>query len=91
MEDKIYEIIKSWAGIPTWHTTHPLDQERFSIAMHNLVSDLGANVDIEAFQNALRRHAESHVDILGAPDHWDELILKFTIKVETIFTYELAR
>jgi len=29
MEDRIYELITSWAGIPTWHTSHALDQERF--------------------------------------------------------------
>ena len=91
MEDRIYELIKSWAGVPTWHTTHPMDQERFSVAMHNVIAELGAAVDIEAFENALRRHAESNPAILGAPEHWDNLITEFAIKAETIFTYEQAR
>jgi len=91
MEDRIYEIIKSWAGVSTWHTTHPLDQNRFSKAMHKLVSELGANLDIDAFENALRRHAENNPAMLDESAHWDELITKFTIKAETIFTYELAR
>ncbi len=91
MEDKIYEIIKAWAGLPTWYTTHPLDQERFSKAMHNLISELGADIDIEAFENALRRHAENNPMMIGDPIHWDDLIAKFTIKAETILTYELAR
>ena len=91
MEDKIYELIKGWAGIPTWHTLHPLDQERFSIAIHKIVTELGPSIDIEAFENALRRHAESNPAVLGNPEHWDDLIEKFAIKAETIFTYEQAR
>lgn len=68
-----------------------MDQERFSIAIHNVVAELGAAIDIDAFENALRRHAESNPAVLGAPEHWDELITKFAIKAETIFTYEQAR
>ena len=91
MEDKIYKIIKSWAGVPTWHTPHPLDQERFSRAMHDLVSELGTKIDIEDFENALRRHAENNPAMLGDSPHWDELINKFAIKAETILTYEKER
>ena len=91
MEDKIFELIKGWAAVPTWHTSHPMDQERFSVAIHNVVTELGASVDIEDFENALRRHVESNPDMLGNPEHWDELIIKFTIKAETIFTYEQVR
>ena len=47
MEDKIFELIKGWAGISTWHTGHPLDGRRFYQAMGRLVSELGANIDIE--------------------------------------------
>lgn len=50
MEDRIYELIESWAGVPTWHTSHSLDQERFSKAMKNIVSGLGESIDIEAFE-----------------------------------------
>jgi len=91
MEERIYEIIKSWAGVSTWHTHHPMDQERFSVAMHNLITELGSSIDIECFQNALRRHASNNVDILGNPEHWDDLIDKHTINAEMIFTYESVR
>ena len=91
MEDRIYEIIKSWAGIPTWHTTHPSDQNRFSRVMHELVSELGADLDIDKFENALRRHAENNPMMLGDPNNWDELVAKYTIKAETILEYELVR
>lgn len=91
MEDKIYEIIKSWAGISTWYTNHPLDQRRFIEAMHDLISELGTNIDIDAFKTALRRHAENNAPILGTPKSWDEPVAQFTIKAETIISYEQAR
>lgn len=91
MENKIYEIIKSWAGSSTWHTSHPLDQGRFVTAMHNLVSELGATIDIDHFESALRRHAERNPATLGSPEHWDDLIAEFTIKAELILAYEQAR
>lgn len=91
MENRIYDLIASWAGVSTWHTSHPLDQERFSIAMHNVIAELGSAVDIDAFENALRRHANSNLTLLGTPEHWDELIAKFIIKAEAIFTFEQAR
>lgn len=91
MEDRVYEIIRSWAGIATWHTSHPLDQDRFSKAMQDLIAELGSDIDIKVFENALRRHAESNPAMLGDPEYWDELITKFTIKAEEIFNYEQVR
>ena len=88
VEDKIYDLLKGWANIPTWHTSHPMDQERFSLAMNRIVSELGTSIDIEAFESALKRHAEQSIDMLGNPTHWDEVINRFVLKAETIFTYE---
>jgi len=62
-----------------------------SLAMINVISELGVNVDIEAFENALRRHAEGNPAILGSPKYWNDIITSFTIKAETIFTYEQSR
>lgn len=91
MEDKIYDIISSWAAIPTWYTTHPLDQKRFSQAMKKIIDEFGPNIDINDFENALRRHAENNPAILGNPQHWDKIINDFAIKAETIFTYEAEK
>ncbi len=91
MEDKIYEILSSWAGVSTWYTTHPGDQSRFSKAMRSIVEELGASIDIEAFERALRRHAEKNPAVLGNPEHWDKIIEKYVLKAETIFTYEYEK
>lgn len=91
MEDRIYEIIASWAAVPTWYTSHPLDQDRFSKAMASLVDELGQNIDINEFERALRRHAEVNPEVLGNPEHWDKVITKYVLKAETILTYEQSR
>lgn len=88
MQDETYKIIKSWAGVSTWYTSHPLDQRRFYKAMNRLVSELGNNIDIGEFEIALRRYAEEGSDTLGRPEFWDETINSFVLKAETIFGYE---
>lgn len=88
MEDKIYEIIKDWARVPTWHTNHALDQKRFYQAIERLVSELNSPIDIEDFEKALRRHAEQTPDMLGKPNNFDDLIHSFAIKAETLLDYK---
>ena len=91
MEAKIYEIIKSWAGVSTWYTSHPLDQKRFYQAMSKLVFELGSRIDIEDFEKALRKHANSNPAILGQPSNWDEIINSFVLKAEIILSYEYEK
>lgn len=88
MQDEIYKIIKSWAGVSTWYTSHPLDRGRFYKAMNRLVSKLGNNIDIGEFETALRRYAEADSETLGRPQCWDDTIDSFVLKAETIFGYE---
>ncbi|WP_332399649.1 hypothetical protein [Vibrio metschnikovii] len=91
MEDRIFELLKPWAGVSTWHTTHPMDRDRFNRSMHAIVEEFGANVDIDLFESALRKHVENNPRVLGNPEHWDNVISKFTILAESIFLYEDAR
>jgi hypothetical protein len=88
LKNKIYELIKPWAEIPTWHTSHPLDQKRFSKAIYALVTELGPNIDMDDFEKALREHAKDTPATLGSPEHWDSVIRKYALKADTIFTYE---
>ncbi|GFS22318.1 hypothetical protein ElyMa_003360600 [Elysia marginata] len=91
MTNEIFEIMAPWAGVSTWYTTHPLDQERFSQVMANLVARFGHKIDIEEFEAALRKHAGLNPAILGNPKHWDEVISKFVLKAETILNYEAVK
>lgn len=33
MIDELKELLASWAKVPTWHTSHPLDEDRFNNAL----------------------------------------------------------
>ncbi|HCE5244024.1 TPA: hypothetical protein NG505_000382 [Vibrio parahaemolyticus] len=91
MEEKLFELLKPWAGNPTWYTTHPMDRDRFYKAMHSIVDQLGTSIDMDEFESALRKHAEENPAVLGNPKHWDNVIEKFTIMAESIFSYEHVR
>ena len=91
MEDRIYELIEGWAGVPTWYTGHALDERRFSEAMDLLIAELGPGISSGDFENALRRHAEHNPAMLGAPKNWGDLVAEFTAKAMTILQHELNR
>ncbi|HDM8172270.1 TPA: hypothetical protein P0E23_004934 [Vibrio harveyi] len=91
MEERVFELLRPWAGVPTWHTTHPMDTDRFNKVMHDIVSEFGCNFDVEVFESALRQHAESNPAVLGNPEHWDEIIAKFALRAEAILEYERVR
>lgn len=65
MEHEIYAAIKGWAGIPTWHTCHALDEARFREAIATLYWDIGADVSADDFRKALRRHRDENPVLLG--------------------------
>ncbi len=91
MSDKLYEILKGWAGIETWHTHHPCDQARFYRAMRNIVKELGANIDITLFAEALRQHVENQLGDVELNDYWEKHIADHTLRAETILEYEQTR
>jgi|GEM_PF-2491063 len=80
MQDQIFDLISSWAKIPTWYTSHPQDERRFNEAITRLVETMGTDVKISDFKNALTKHAENTVPMLGMPDDFDEIINVYTEK-----------
>lgn len=86
MEDKVYDAIKSWAGIYTWHTGHPLDNRRFHEAITKLYYEVGASVDESTLREALQRHNENNpVGLGGKPS--EQKIDEFTKRAVTILEY----
>lgn len=70
--DRIFELIKVWAGVSTWYTSHPLDHRRFNEAVRIVFNELGPNVSEADFEAALRQHAERHPgSIDGGPREED--------------------
>jgi len=91
MEDKIYEAIQGWAGMPTWYTTHALDERRFNEAIANMIETVGVDIQREQFETALMRYATNTPAMLGTPKEWGSVVSGFTEKAMTIIEYEASK
>ncbi|MEW8033588.1 MAG: hypothetical protein AB2777_02820 [Candidatus Thiodiazotropha endolucinida] len=52
-KEKLRELLKPWAGIWTWHTSHALDEERFNEVVENIHSEFGGDIPRSDFKEAL--------------------------------------
>ena len=80
MEEKIYELIATWAQVPTWFTSHEHDERRFKEAILELIESLGTEISRSDFKAALKRHADNTVPMLGSPNDFSEIIEERTVK-----------
>jgi hypothetical protein len=44
MIEQLAELIRPWAGVWTWHTSHPLDRDRFFKAIESVFEELGGDI-----------------------------------------------
>lgn len=63
--DKVYEVISHWARIPTWHTSHPADEQRFRETVMMLREEIGAGIEAEDVRSAMYRHRDQNPTLLG--------------------------
>jgi hypothetical protein len=54
MEVKMFAVIKDWASVATWHTSHPLDTKRFHAAITRLYREVESKVNESAFKKTNR-------------------------------------
>lgn len=86
MEGQIFEVIRDWAGVASWHTSHPLDTKRFHAAITRLHREVDSKVNEGAFKKALQKHNKINTPILGGKAS-EEQIECFTKKAVAILTY----
>lgn len=41
----MYEVFDSFLKVETWHTTHPMDDKRFNLALNQVVRKAGFDAD----------------------------------------------
>lgn len=70
MENLLFELMRPWAGITTWHTSHPTDFSRFYKVIGAIIREIGTEVDMDVFEAALTRHAKATVGFEENPTHW---------------------
>lgn len=84
--DKLKEALRPWMGIETWHTLHPLDEQRFHKSLKSVFTELGTSIDGSEFQEVMYELAnEYHPD--WNQGHKDKLILHFALRAESISSY----
>lgn len=51
--ERLKEMLRPWLGVSTWHTPHPLDERRFHQALKNAFVELGTQIALEDFMEAM--------------------------------------
>lgn len=54
MQEKIIEGLRAWMKVSTWSTGHPLDQERFHLALKDVFDTCGLPISGDNFESAMR-------------------------------------
>lgn len=87
MQNKIYEAIKYWADIPTWHTGNPLDIKRFHAAMIKLYEEVGIDINKEDIQQVLKKYRQENPLLLGgkpSDKKVDEYVEKIVLSLKRL-------
>jgi hypothetical protein len=84
--EKLKEALRSWMKVETWHTNHPLDDERFHKALKNAFSELGTNIDGGSFEKVIRELADEYHPNWDQ-SYKDEAVNEFAIRAEHIASY----
>jgi len=51
--ERLKEMLRPWLSVSTWHTSHPLDERRFHQALRNAFVQLGTQIALEDFMEAM--------------------------------------
>lgn len=72
--------------VETWHTGHPLDEERFNIALKRTFQHLGNSISGADFEEAISQLAlELHPE--WPEEHRNNLVNEFATQAERISSY----
>ncbi|EJN32546.1 hypothetical protein PMI35_01080 [Pseudomonas sp. GM78] len=51
--EKLKFLLKPWLRVDTWHTGHPMDDERYHRALHSAFEELDVNISTDDFRQAI--------------------------------------
>ena len=85
--EELANSLKSWMQVDTWHTTHPLDSERFNKALSSTIDSHGLQITYDDFKDAMELLAEKLYSNKYEEKHLYDIIDKFASKAETIISY----
>ncbi|HEA3088181.1 TPA: hypothetical protein RVR74_000460 [Aeromonas salmonicida] len=78
----IEEALEPWLSRPTWFSSHPSDQQQFSLAMKQLKL-LSTTPSVEELEQVIIRRVEHLPAMLGTPSDISATARQFAIKIHT--------
>lgn len=82
----MYTPIKDFLNVDTWHTGHPLDQQRFYVALSKIIDNPSFNSQkLRTFMLAEKNLLDEAYD-----DFFVKKIDELTGEAETIYSYKKA-
>ncbi len=83
---ELHAAMERWLRIDTWHTNHPLDEERFFDALLIAESEGPRNFNVDHFLDVAHELVEKHHPKFNA-EFRDEVLSGKAISAETIMSY----
>ncbi len=84
--DNLKAELAPWIRVGTWHTAHPLDEQRFHRALKSAFDSFGTSIACADFREAITQLAnELHSEMLAS--YREEVIDKFAQTAENIGSY----
>lgn len=66
--DDLKAAIVPWLRIDTWHTPHPLDDQRFHRSLKSAFDSLGTSIALDDFRVVMTQLAQEHHPNMQASD-----------------------
>jgi len=85
--DDLAKSIRPWVQVDTWHTTHPLDTERFNKAVGAAISEHGSQITYDDFKEAMESLVEELYSGKYEDSYIEEVIERCASSAETITSY----
>ena len=84
--EKLKTALAPWLRVDTWHTSHPLDEERFHHALKSAFDLLGTSISFDNFSEAMDLLAKEFHPTFQA-SYRNEVVEKFAQRAENIGSY----
>ena len=84
--DDLKAALAPWLKVDTWHTSHPLDDQRFHRALKSAFDMLGTSIAFDDFKEAMVLLAKEYHPNMQA-SYLEELAEKFAQRAENIGGY----
>lgn len=85
--ESLAKSLEPWMRVDTWHTTHPLDEERFHKALSGALNEHGNQISYDDFKDAMEYLFEKLYPNRNLNNFQNE-IERYAGNAETISSYQ---